>query len=800
MKCSRISLSLLCTVLSGAAIALGPNGAAVRACDPYADTAVTTDGADLYGNSLSTAHHFCPEQESEDSSATSSAEVAADNAYHYEYPEEASGSSVEEKTATNPTDDNGESAEAYALKYGYHYASSANLYGNEQASGVGQDDQADKATEAPSSAETAKSESSDAEQGESASNREESVSADHDQPADATESLAESTEGNAESQGDGSLQDSSIGSLDNGDVAADSSDSMGSESTEAVASSTDSSEVSTTAEASEQKPSDEELDRYTYDNPDAAGYEAKEERPSEETSGSDVAEAPAGDQQSSPADEEAHWTYQYRGYDSYYGYSAEPSDNSEGAMTSGAAVTEEAAEPETLADYAKWALVYGYSTEDKWLVGDVVGDAAAQVGTEPAPAASAESATGQDGYDTAGYRVSDYQGDSQSNSADESNVAEQMPAETDAASTPEATSSDSQNTADSSYSAEEASEASSYDKYGYEKSYSEPGAVDTDAEAGNTDTASSDHTEIWNQYRYEYYYGLDGQKADSEAEGQQTAEADASATAEASPPSACEFEYEYSRSSDLGAEGVAQQTQADERSDYDYADPNACYGNDSSGERAAQEEPATSEGSQESGLELFDYMPAELLNSADQDLLRTLESLSEEPSGVRRAVLNSYLEALGPEAIDLVIHFEDSTGIEVMGLADDVLGTAALLSTYRLMERGELGHEETADLLRRSLQNLSSDWTVAVRAITSNAYETGLLAESTQPAAAATADEDAVAAALVTLAVDSLSRTIDGLWSASQPWLEFNWQEVLQGLQSIQAANYNGLGTEWFQR
>lgn len=140
------------------------------------------------------------------------------------------------------------------------------------------------------------------------------------------------------------------------------------------------------------------------------------------------------------------------------------------------------------------------------------------------------------------------------------------------------------------------------------------------------------------------------------------------------------------------------------------------------GEQIASEIRA-SEGVAESGLELFAWRPADLLAPPDQQLLRTLETLCEEPSGSRRSVLNDHLEAMGPAAIDFASRFEDVTGLEVLGLVDDQPSVAAFLGCFRLMEQGELGMDEAVDLLRRSLQRPTSEWVEGVREITAGAFD-----------------------------------------------------------------------------
>ena len=123
------------------------------------------------------------------------------------------------------------------------------------------------------------------------------------------------------------------------------------------------------------------------------------------------------------------------------------------------------------------------------------------------------------------------------------------------------------------------------------------------------------------------------------------------------------------------------------------------------------------------GVELFAWHPNELLSHQDQEILRSLERLCEDPSGVRRATLNDYLEEQGSDAIEFAGRFEDSSGIDVLGLADDLPGTAAFLASFRLLQRGELGIDEAVNVLRHSLANLSLDWIEGVQGITANALE-----------------------------------------------------------------------------
>jgi len=212
-----------------------------------------------------------------------------------------------------------------------------------------------------------------------------------------------------------------------------------------------------------------------------------------------------------------------------------------------------------------------------------------------------------------------------------------------------------------------------------------------------------------------------------------------------------------------------------------------------------------SEDATESGLELFAWQPTDLLLSADQEVLRMLETLCEEPSGVRRATLNDYLEALGWEAIDFASRFEDVTGIEVLGLADDLPGAAAFFGVLRLMEQGELGMDEAVDLLRRSLGSLSIDWIEGVGQITADAYENW----NSQPTATETDTPDwsdttsatnPVVDVMVSLAARSLAGLGGAISSASRKFSELDWQTLVATAVEGRAAGSSVPGDYSLQR
>jgi len=226
-----------------------------------------------------------------------------------------------------------------------------------------------------------------------------------------------------------------------------------------------------------------------------------------------------------------------------------------------------------------------------------------------------------------------------------------------------------------------------------------------------------------------------------------------------------------------------------EYEDHDY------YGGDVPAGIAAQEAASAPA---ESGLELFRWGPDELLAAQDQKLLRVLETLCEEPSAKRRTTLNNYLQGLGMEAVAFSRRFEEVTGIEVAGLADDLPGAAALLGSYRLTERGELGIEEAVDLLRRSLKNLSPDWIEGVRTLTAGAYEDAYGEPSTpvgdeSEAGPTTLDGQSLLNALGDLVLGSLRSVGRAAWSTSASLTETDWLRLIYASMEGKTANQGGV-------
>ena len=122
------------------------------------------------------------------------------------------------------------------------------------------------------------------------------------------------------------------------------------------------------------------------------------------------------------------------------------------------------------------------------------------------------------------------------------------------------------------------------------------------------------------------------------------------------------------------------------------------------------------------GPSLSDWLPTELLTVADQDFLRSLELLAEEPQDVRRAELANYLGSIGANSFEFTVRFEETTGVDVLSFVEDLPATAAMLATFRLIEQGAVSTEQGVELLRQALEGLPAEWIEDVREITRDAY------------------------------------------------------------------------------
>jgi hypothetical protein len=195
------------------------------------------------------------------------------------------------------------------------------------------------------------------------------------------------------------------------------------------------------------------------------------------------------------------------------------------------------------------------------------------------------------------------------------------------------------------------------------------------------------------------------------------------------------YSYDYSTIREKYAYGVEGGEEAanpgsaaaDEDEDYEdeqYEDENY-EGEDYEGmEQSEQAVPAndtpsaaSTKKARESGVELFAWQPSELLILPDEELIKTLACLGESEWEARREALQDYVQSLGSEAQQYAAICEATTDTDLGSLADDTEDAAVFLASYRLYEQGELGMAEAADLLRRSLGNLPSEWVEGIQRI-----------------------------------------------------------------------------------
>ena len=157
------------------------------------------------------------------------------------------------------------------------------------------------------------------------------------------------------------------------------------------------------------------------------------------------------------------------------------------------------------------------------------------------------------------------------------------------------------------------------------------------------------------------------------------------------------------------------------------------------------------------------------------------------------------------EAVDFATRFEETTGIEILSLADDLPGAAALLASYRLVEQGELGLSEAVDLLRRSLQRFTLTWVQGVSEITSNAFEsqshaTGTVESNRSDQPQSTSANSQVSTALWTLASESWNEVRELVEGISQGLSELDWASLVPAFGQQRAASNAGSGPDDFQR
>jgi len=197
--------------------------------------------------------------------------------------------------------------------------------------------------------------------------------------------------------------------------------------------------------------------------------------------------------------------------------------------------------------------------------------------------------------------------------------------------------------------------------------------------------------------KYGYDEGVDSQPDNAaEANVEQSQESNSEAN---QSPTNSEFQYDYKYEP--------------YRESYNDCEPSA----DVSGGSNSNESATPPERSADL-MDLSAFLAGELLTAGDQDLLRKLAHLFEEPRDVRQQLVSEYLGGQGSQALELASRLQDVRGTEAVSLVDDLPSLAALLAGFRLVERDDLDVEQAADLLQRSLDNLPEQWIGGVNAIT----------------------------------------------------------------------------------
>ncbi len=253
-----------------------------------------------------------------------------------------------------------------------------------------------------------------------------------------------------------------------------------------------------------------------------------------------------------------------------------------------------------------------------------------------------------------------------------------------------------------------------YERYNYSEQYGKYNSdYSTEDASGREDQDAREHTdaEEYAPYEYDYdsydeynyggynYDGYDGEYDYDYGDYQYQYDAGVPSETKDAPETRYDAEYDaydYNYDYDYCEYGY----------DYPYDDGDATDAEEMTYDTAA----STGPGRYMDDLDPFTWLPRDLLQSADKELLRTLNALFEEPGIVREGVLNEYIESLGLDAVEFVARFEEAFGHQSLMLEDDLPGIAALLSTYRMVELGELGMNEGVETLRQHFNHLSPEW------------------------------------------------------------------------------------------
>jgi len=276
--------------------------------------------------------------------------------------------------------------------------------------------------------------------------------------------------------------------------------------------------------------------------------------------------------------------------------------------------------------------------------------------------------------------------------------------------------------------------ASPEEQYGYSDAYDvETAGADSQWSQPEHDTPEYDNPEYgYDAYEDEYSYEEEyGYGAEYEAYDEESTDYESEYDSEDQPYEdeydAYEDEYSYEEEYGYGAEYEAYDEESVEYdSEYETSDEES-WGSGADDEEANDDygdgyydwlELGETERSWTATPELSDWLPGELLEREDEELIRQIHRMSEEPRAVRRAALGDYLEELGPLAVELAGQWEQATGRDTLDLCDDLAGAAAFLGTFRLVEREEIGLNEGVDLLERGLDDLPACWVEQTSEIT----------------------------------------------------------------------------------
>ena len=276
---------------------------------------------------------------------------------------------------------------------------------------------------------------------------------------------------------------------------------------------------------------------------------------------------------------------------------------------------------------------------------------------------------------------------------------------------------------------------------------------------GQSDT-DADHAKQY-EYQYDYSYAAEKYGYAQHGYGQSDAQSD-SASSYQPETYAGKNAYSYQPETYGGDSASSYQPETYDGKNVSSYQPET-YGGDSA--YSYQSETYVGENSAVRGPSLSDWLPTELLTVADQDFLKSLELLAEEPQDVRRAELANYLGSIGANSFEFTVRFEETTGVDVLSFVEDLPATAAMLATFRLIEQGAVSTEQGVELLRQALNGLPAEWIEDVREITRDAYASHLdVVQASHGERSQQSLADSAVLTAVTACVRSSVDSWKGLW------------------------------------